>query len=250
MSVFNLEARRWLFCMTHPDDEISICGWMRKLVQNGNEVYLSWTHSTEVREKEGRSVAELIGIPDSNVFAFGATDGAVVSELGALHLKFDHLMKSVEPDVVVCGAFEQGHQDHDATNVLVNTTYKGLVLEIPFYHAYLSRIQHFNKFSDSSIQDVLDLEPEYQRLKLQVAKSYKSQNIWSLLVWYELWQALCLRPAHLSKRELLRKQTHFDWFTPNHPEPLRKKLLSHAGFQRWCISVRQYLEAQETLRYS
>ena len=62
--------------MTHPDDEMSICAWIRRLTQNGNEVHISWTHSNAVREAEARAVAVLLGVPDRNLHFFGASDGS------------------------------------------------------------------------------------------------------------------------------------------------------------------------------
>ena len=47
MTLFDADiGERWLFCMTHPDDEISICAWIRRLTDAGVDVFLSWTHST------------------------------------------------------------------------------------------------------------------------------------------------------------------------------------------------------------
>src|SRR5690348_12808739 len=93
---------RWAFCMTHPDDEISICAWIRWLVQNGNDVFLSWTHSTEKREAEGRAVATLLGIPDERLKFFGAPDGDVVDHIAHLIEEFRDWFSIIEPDRVCC----------------------------------------------------------------------------------------------------------------------------------------------------
>ena len=42
---------------------------------------------------------------------------------------FRAMMARVKPDRVVCGAFEQGHLDHDATHWLVTHSFDGPVFE-------------------------------------------------------------------------------------------------------------------------
>ena len=111
--------------MTHPDDEISICAWIKRLAQNGNPVYLNWTHSNPIREAEAIEVAGKLGVPKANLSFMGATDGNIRFEMAELLPKFQDLLDRVRPDRVACGAFEQGHLDHDATNWLVNRAFHG-----------------------------------------------------------------------------------------------------------------------------
>jgi hypothetical protein len=224
--------------MTHPDDEISICAWIRRLTQSGNQVYISWTHNKPIREKEARAVAELLGVPQDNLFFHHATDGSVCDEILDLIPKFQAMMDSVKPDRVCCGAFEQGHLDHDSTNLLVNLTFKGPILEIPFYHDYRSGIQRFNRFSDPTGEEVLHLTPEEVRFKKDVAKQYPSQNIWRLLLIYEVWQACQLKRICLAKSERMRFQRHRTFSQPNHPQPLASKIKKCPKWKRWKTSLR------------
>ncbi|MEI8281803.1 MAG: PIG-L family deacetylase [Armatimonadota bacterium] len=237
MSVFDLSKRRWLFCMTHPDDEISICAWIKRLTANGNEVYISWTHSTPVREAESRRVASLLGVAQENLFFHGATDGRVGGEFKELMPVFQSMIGQVQPDVIACGAFEQGHPDHDTTNVLVNTVFSGEVLEIPFYHTYATKLQAMNSFSDPTGQSVLLLSPEEVRLKRQIAKLFVSQNIWSVLLWFEIWHVLQGRRSHLSSREIMRPQGHKLFRVPNHPPGLAKRVEQSETWRTWCDHV-------------
>ena len=234
MKVFSTDpSLRWLICLTHPDDEISICAWIQRLVKNGNPVFLSWTHSNTIREHEGRAVAKILGVPDENLTFFGATDGSVCDEIGELLPRFQQMMDAVRADRVCCGAFEQGHIDHDATNFLVNSTYAGPVLEIPFYHTYITRLQRMNRFSDPRGEEVLHLDVDEQALKKKIARQYPSQNIWSVLLWYEAWQQARLKPIMLAKSERMRFQTHKDFGTPNHPPVLARKVAMSATWHRW-----------------
>ena len=237
MNLFDLSKRRWLFCMTHPDDEISICAWIRRLIESGHEVFLSWTHSNPIREDEGRKVAGLLGVPQEHLFFHLGTDGHVCTEFCDLRERFAEMMANVRPDVVVCGAFEQGHVDHDTTNVLVNLTFDGEVLEVPFYHTYITRLQKMNVFSDPAGQSILPLTSKETELKRQVAKQYKSQNIWSVLLWSEIWQLAQGRTLDLPKREIMRLQTHKLFRIPNHPTYLAAKIEKHSTWQWWCDHI-------------
>src|SRR5438445_654803 len=130
MSVFE-PGFRWLFCLTHPDDEIAIGAWIRRLTKSGCDVFLSWSHDTPIREEEARAAAEMLGVPQNRL-------------------------------------------------------------------------------------------------------------IMLILTWYEVWQALRLRPIELRKRELLREQTHKDFLKPNLPEPLARKVTQDHTWKRWVQLVKQF----------
>jgi LmbE family N-acetylglucosaminyl deacetylase len=228
---------RWLFCMTHPDDEISICAWIRRLVQNGNPVFISWTHSNRVRENEARAVAHLLGVPESHLFFHSAMDGGACDEIPQLIERFREMMAHVRPDRVVCGAFVQGHIDHDTTNYVVNHTFAGPVLEVPFYHTYLTRLQRLNRFSDARNEHVLSLTPDEQGLKKSIARQYPSQNIWKVLLWYEIYQKARLRPGVLVRTERMRFQQHTNFMVPNHPPKLAARLQKSATWKRWITAL-------------
>ena len=223
--------------MTHPDDEISICAWIKRLSQSGTKVFINWTHSNPTRQAEAMEVARKLGVPAERLSFMGATDASVKDELANLLPQFQVLMKDVQPDRVACGAFEQGHLDHDATNWLVNRTFDGPVFEIPFYHPYTRSIQRMNHFSVAGIEESLWLSADEWRLKLEVAKSYRSQNIWRVLWWYEAWQTVRFKKAELRKRELMRLQTHKDFRTPNLPPKLRKEVEASDPWRSWIAAI-------------
>ena len=239
MSVIDFDKpQRWLFCMTHPDDEISACATMRRLVQSGHHVSLSWTHSPDFRLKEGIAAAKLIGLSEDNLYHHNSTDGSTCDELADLLPSFRAMMTHAKPDAVVCGAFEQGHLDHDATNWLVNATFDGQVVEAPFYHTYIRpQVQRINQFSDPVGQHLVALTPEEQRFKLDFAKQFKSQNIWQVLMTFEVISTLLLQPAQLRKRELFRLQSHKDFQKPNHPPKLAARVEKTHQWDRWLCAV-------------
>ena len=207
----------------------------------GATVFLSWTHAPEVRRREAEAFARLAGVPPDRLFFHGATDGSVCDEIGSLLPRFDRMMFAAKPDIVACGAFEQGHLDHDATNFLVNATHGhrgGTVAEIPFYHAYTSPIQRFNHFTGEGgeIERIL-LDRDEQRFKARVARNYPSQNIYSLVLWHEAARLATGRRPDLRTRELMRVQTWRDWRTPNHSPRLRRRIERTSRWARWISAL-------------
>lgn len=238
MSLFDPDPTlRWAFCMTHPDDEITICAWIRYLVRNGNEVFMSWAHSTPEREAEGRAVAEYLGVPQDHLCFHKAPDAKVCDHIGELIPLYRAWFAEHAIDRVCCGAFEQGHIDHDSTNYIVNHAFDGLVYEIPFYHTYLVRLQTLNRFSDPRGEEVRELDLDEQAVKRRVAHSYKSQNIWSICLWYEVGQWLMGRGMQLARSERMRIQTHKDFRVPNHPDLLARQVEKSELWKRWLTAI-------------
>lgn len=223
--------------MTHPDDEISICAWIAHVAAAGaDRVWISWTHHTPARESEGRAVARRLGVPDGHVYFHGGTDGAICDEIAQLRPGFQAMMDEVQPDRVVCGAFEQGHLDHDATNYLVNSTFPGMVLEVPFYHTYLTRLPRVNRFADPKGEEVLALDSVGRALKKEIAQAYPSQAIWKNMVFAELW-ARITGDGSLMATERMRLQTSLDFTTPNLPERLSAKVQRSERWKRWLAAM-------------
>jgi LmbE family N-acetylglucosaminyl deacetylase len=224
--------------MTHPDDEISICAWIKKLSENGNPVFLSWSHSTPEREQEACTAASLMQVPADHLHFFGALDGAVVDQIPDLIPEFRTWFKATRPDRVCCGAFEQGHIDHDATNLIVNRSFKGPIFEIPFYHTYLVRLQRLNRFSDPRGEEVRQLERHERIFKRLIARQYPSQNIWSVLMWQEVLSGSRMRHVDLARTERMRLQMHRDFLTPNQPPRLAERVRRCETWKRWETAVR------------
>jgi LmbE family N-acetylglucosaminyl deacetylase len=203
------------------------------LATQGNEVFVSWTHCNPVRESEARAAAHLLGVDLGKIHFFGAPDQGVAADMPQLLRQYRWWMNDVKPDRVCCGAFEQGHIDHDATNLLVNKSIDGPILEIPFYHTYLTRFQRLNRFASPEGQEILDLDLDEQRLKTHIARQFPSQNIWSVLLWYEVYQRARLRPMELAKSERMRLQVHKDFLKPNLPPRLAARVMRSPTWRGW-----------------
>jgi len=240
-TAFDLDPNiKWLFCFTHPDDELSIVAWINRLVKSGAQVYLAWSHSNPIREKESRKVASEIGLNQENLTFLTGTDGAICDELLNLKPQFESLISRVSPDRIACGAFEQGHLDHDATNFLVTEIFGGPIFEIPFYNSYVTRLMRMNRFSKEENQEIIDLTPEEQDLKVRLAKMYPSQNIYRCLLVHEALQFCLGRGINIHKTERMRLQGKIDYLRPIHADPVLKRLQNHKSWQRWESAVNAY----------
>lgn len=236
MEPFDASVQRWLFAMTHPDDEISIAAWIAELAKQSREVWMSWTHHTPVREAEARGVAARLGVADDRLFFHGATDGNLCGELKMLRPKFEAMMAQVKPDRVVAGAFEQGHLDHDSTNWLVHQTFDGPIFEIPFYHSYLTRAPRINRFADPRGEAIRFLDTQEKALKIAIAKSYPSQNIWRNLFLAEI-RARLTGDGSLLAAERMRQQPPTDFSQVALPEPMASRVRARAQWQRWLAAI-------------
>ena len=226
-----------LFCFTHPDDELAICAWLKRLVAQGADVHLSWTHRTDAREREAREMARAVGVPESNLIFHAGLDTHIAVQMPELLQGFREMVERVKPDRVFCAAFEQGHIDHDATHCLVRHAFDGPVFEFPMYHPYTRRIQTLGRFADPTGEEVLALTSEESVFKNRMSKRYRSQNIRSVVLWYTIYRALCLKPAGLRNAERLRPAGPADFLTPNLPEPLRSEVAASATWGRWVHAV-------------
>lgn len=229
--------------MTHPDDELSICCWIKRLTDAGVEVWLSWTHSTPEREEEALEGARRLGIPRERLRFHRAADGKVAWEMTRLLTHFRAMIREIRPDRLVCGAFEQGHPDHDATNVLVNRSFDGPVLETPFYHTYGHVIQTINRFSDPERAEILELSEAEFRFKQALSRAYPSQRIGDLLVWFELWDRLTGQGGQLGHFESLRLQTHRDFHTPQAPGEMQPRVLRSRKWREWVAALEAFEES-------
>lgn len=234
---------RWLFCPTHPDDELACAGTIRRLTRAGAEVWMCWTHSNPVREAEARHAASLLGVLPHRLIFLGATDGAVCDEMPMLLPRFQEVIRQVSPDRVVCGAFEQGHLDHDATHVLARRCFAGPVLEFPLYHTYRQRVQRVNRFPQADGVIKVPLTKEERRFKMRLARCYPSQNVYALIVLYAALHQT-RRPGHpIGASERFRVASHQDFRRPNHPVAVARRIQASPKWHRWLQALDAFEEA-------
>ncbi|MCX7799628.1 MAG: PIG-L family deacetylase [Fimbriimonadales bacterium] len=237
---------RWLFVFAHPDDELGVCAWIRRLTRAGATVHACWTHHTPVRKAEAVRAMAALGVEERNLAFLPGVDGRVAEQMPELWPRMRQVVDEARPDRVVTIAFEQGHLDHDATNLLVNRSFEGPVLEYPMYHPYTRRIQTLNRFATPDGEEVLELTQEECALKRRLARGYPSQNIHAVLVWYHVYRWLTLRPLSLCRSERLRLQVHRDYRSPNLPPRLRREVERSATWRRWLLAAEAFLSLTES----
>lgn len=239
---------RWLFCMGHPDDEAAVGAWIHFLRSQGNEVGLCWTHSNATREAEGKAAAEILKVRPSDLFFLGFPDGEAIRHLEPLHEAHQDVIRTFRPDRIACVAFEQGHLDHDATNLSARAAFNGPVTEWPMYHAYLRRFQWCGRFADESGQETRAVLPDEREVKNRLLNAYPSQGFKRNVILFEALSRLLLNPAHLGTVERMRVCLAENYLSPNLPEPLRSKVAQCTKWQTWLHHAAPFLSAHPICR--
>lgn len=229
---------RWLFCFAHPDDELAVAAFLKRLVQYGATVSAAWFHSTPIRQAESESAAIHIGIGRSVFLDF--PDGGFVHRLPELQSQVTEVIASVQPDRIVCASFEQGHLDHDSLNWAVCRAFRGPIIEFPEYWPYSPKVRVVNRFPAPEGEEVLELSPGEQAWKRCLARMYPSQGIRGYLGWYEVWKKLMLRPANLIRTERVRVQPGIDYMTPAHAGRIRERILRSPEWKTWMKAISQF----------
>lgn len=226
--------------MTHPDDEISICAWIKRLTQAGVDVWISWTHSNPERQREAIRAALKLGVARDNLIFHGGPDGAIMDDMAAHFAKFQAMIETVKPDRIVCGAFEQGHLDHDATNALVAKSFDGPIYEVPFYYSYLTRLPRVNRFSQPTGEEILELSEAEKEWKMDYAQSFPSQAIWRNMIFAEA-AARLSGDGSLMTTERMRLQAPVDYLRPNHEGELAERIVESSKWAAWGTAYRRFL---------
>lgn len=232
--------QRWAFVFAHPDDEISIGAWIRRLTQAGARVDLVFTHGTPERFAEARDSARLMGVDAQRVTTLGLPDRYLAENLSQMRKTLQQALDPLCPDRVVTCAFEQGHLDHDATHVAVVRSFPGPVFEVPLYHTYAQPVQVVNEFSTPDLAEVLELSDSETDLKRQLLACYPSQHLRALLVWYSLLQKFSPGRPPLAQREVMRPALWTDFRHPFHPEALAKRVMRSSRWARWLTALERF----------
>ena len=231
---------KWLFCLTHPDDDVFIGAWIRRLSEIGCEVHLSWTHDNSIRRAEARHAARLFKIPPDRLHFQGGSDGKICDDLKGLIVPFSAMIEAIKPDRVVCGAFEHGHIDHDSTNFLVSQVFNGPIFETPYYHTYCTKLQTMCRLAEPSGAEVRALDKAEKQFKWDLLACYPSQNLGRILKWYPWLQLLRFKDRDVFRFEELRLQDKLDYRRPNVPSTLAQKVLASPQWQRWLAAINAF----------
>lgn len=196
-----------------------------------------WLHSTPVREAESRAVWRMLGGREDALDFLGAPTKGLVDRIGPLTERVRATCDAFAPDRVVTAAFEQGHLDHDATNLVANRAFGGPVFELPLYHTYLTPMPWIGRFADPTGEETLALDEEERALKRRLARGYPSQRIRWNLIWHEAREVARGRRPTLATIERLRLQTHHDHRSPNLPPALARRVARTRLWRRWIAAL-------------
>jgi len=110
-----------LFLLAHHDDEVFCAGALAAALAAGRRVKLLWATAGGLapaarRLAEGRRVQRLLALPDADVRLLGLPDQHAVEHLDRIEAEAAGLMNGV--DAVYVTAWEGGHPDHDALNLV------------------------------------------------------------------------------------------------------------------------------------
>jgi LmbE family N-acetylglucosaminyl deacetylase len=110
-----------LFLLAHHDDEVFCAGLLTRALREGRRIKLLWATAGGLapaarRLAEGRRVQRLLALPDQDVRLIGLPDQHAVENLSRLEREAADLLDDV--DEVYVTAWEGGHPDHDAMNLV------------------------------------------------------------------------------------------------------------------------------------
>lgn len=129
-----IKVNKVLVLAPHPDDDVFGCGGTcKKISDTGGNITVAYfcdgaggvpesqnqdRNLIDVRKKEAKSSAEILGIGKS-IF-FGYPDGKLAAGSAAI-LALTSLIKEVKPDIIFVPSFLDNHPDHRVTNeILIN----------------------------------------------------------------------------------------------------------------------------------
>lgn len=210
---------RTLVLAAHPDDEAAGCGALLLRMHEPAVAFLTdgaprdpyfWRAygSREQYAAARRREAEaVLGLAGARGHFCEITDQELFRELGRAQRWLEEILSRVRPEAILAPAFEGGHPDHDAADLLafVAGGEAGIpVWEYPCYHRSVDGALVHQKFRDSTGNEVV-LTPtpaEWDR-KLRVYGVYESQR--------EVLQHF------LAQTEQFRPLAAYDYGSPPHP---------------------------------
>ncbi len=218
-------GRRILILAPHPDDEVVGCAIAaRRAIAEGAKLFvlylttglpergLLWPwarggHGARVerRRSEALTAADLLGLVPAGFADWPARSlKAHLDEAAAL---IDGAVRRHRVDTVWAPAYEGGHQDHDAVNLLAARLAARLaVREFAEYHNAGGRVRSQGFIAANGTERLLELTPEERDLKRRALALYRSErgNL-----------------AHIEcEVESLRPLARYDYRAPPHPGTL------------------------------
>jgi LmbE family N-acetylglucosaminyl deacetylase len=117
-----------LFLLAHHDDEVFCAGCIERARRQGQRIRLLWATAggyapASRRRREGLAVARLLGLAPDEHLSLGLPDQGALDRLPEIAEALRSLMHGVTG--VYVPAYEGGHPDHDALNLVAARTCAG-----------------------------------------------------------------------------------------------------------------------------
>lgn len=229
-----------LFVFAHQDDEIAFASRIRLAVRRGDRVTCvcltdgAFAVSAAVRDAESRHVLQRLGVDDYRVAERRIADATLPEHLDEA-LAFLETIDGV--DEVLTLAWEGGHQDHDAANLVaaVFAERRGIpCTELPLYNGLNIRDPFFRvnyPIGDGWTARRLTRREYWANILL--TRFYKTQR--------KTW--LGLAPFFLvgKPREFTRASDPRRAFAPPHARPLLYERRFHYPYERFAAHAEPFL---------
>ncbi len=172
----------------HPDDvEMSCGGTIAKEIANGKKVgildltrgELGTRGSAEIRDKEAKNAAEILGISVRKNLGFG--DGFFENN-HATQLEVIKIIRKYRPEIILCNAVDDRHIDHGKGSKLVSDAsfLSGLVKVETIHqgnhqHPWRPKaLYHYIQWKELTPDFVVDITG-YEAKKMEAVFAYRSQ---------------------------------------------------------------------------
>jgi LmbE family N-acetylglucosaminyl deacetylase len=139
-----------LFVFAHQDDEVAAASRIVFEVQRGTSVFCVFLTDggagkalPETRNRESTAVLTSLGVHANQIAFLGSEipirDGTLVEHLDLALEHLERRMNGIELDTIYCLAWEGGHQDHDASQLIAAAFARRRKMldrlwEMPLYH--------------------------------------------------------------------------------------------------------------------
>lgn len=181
------EPEKVLYIFAHQDDEVPILPKLAVDVRNERDVRIIWitdgagTAPPSVREKESRSVMDMVGIPQDNLYFLGHPDMYSYKHLDMAYRDVMEIAGKHSFVEVTTNAYEGGNIDHDVCSLMGSFVHreiesKPVHYEFPLYNAYKGnyRVAKFIPRDDTETLYV-KLDKELAELMISSLDMYPSQ---------------------------------------------------------------------------
>ena len=189
------------YLFAHQDDEFGVFIDIEKKILDYNVyvIYLTSGYDKKIlvsklskRDKESIEVLSKIGVKKKNIYFFGKqlqiNTNQLILNINKAYIKLKSFMKNKRPFQIVTLAWEGGHEDHDACNILGRKLgYKFKILnnceEFSLYNAFNCNLIYFRVFNALKKGKIIKTN-FFKRIKyVTFLFSYKSQ----LKIWFGLY---------------------------------------------------------------